>query len=133
MSEKCRGCAREYGHADECIWLDLLEARAEADRLLGENVHMLHVQEQLTAERDRLRAWGADALHAMDKVAPDAPRFEDLQDRWDEMEQTRATPATGRFSFDGTGRSTRRAGRMKSKPRSSPTVGLSEENMQVYR
>jgi len=31
--------------------------------------------------------WGADALNAMSKVAPDATRFEDLQDRWDEIER----------------------------------------------
>lgn len=31
--------------------------------------------------------WATDAMHAMSKVAPDATRFETLQDRWDEIEK----------------------------------------------
>jgi len=84
--------------------MDLIYAAETArDRLVQRVADLVAECAQTAAERDRLRAWGIDVLHAMDKVAPDAPRFEDLQDRWDEMEKTSGHVGRDRLAAENSG------------------------------
>jgi hypothetical protein len=60
---------------------ELMAATDPAGLLLSAATELTNARLML----DALSQWAADAVYAMGRVAPDAPRFEALEDRLDEI------------------------------------------------